>query len=510
MVLREGSRMNRTQLLDNDENIAIAAYPQAGETQRLRAGHLRFLRTIAESVGVQGPTGGVVIGAAILAGMSGGGTALVQVIAAIAMGFVAYAFVIFTRGFNSAGSVYGFTGAVVGPRFGFLSAWALMFVYINFAGGVYASFADEAQPAFAAIGLHLPWQIYALVAFILVVILAYLDIKISSTVILILEGASMALITVVGVIIAAKTGYHGHAFSFAPFRTHGVPLAALGLGVVYSFSAFSGFEAAATLGEESSRPRRTIPMAVALSLVVVAIYEIAVAAVVTNAFPSTKMLAGSAVPLVSVTDHLVSPWVGVLVNFGAVVSSFGAALASANGAARMLFALGRDGLGPKMLTWVSRRTGSPVGAVLWVAVASFAFLVGFLHDGSATRAVALILTYGADLILAAYGLVLIAAIVFTVKQRRSRLSTAILVVGLGIFIYIVKDTFVPFPAAPYNWDAYGALITLGIGLLLPVLSPKIRHGIGQSPLLKVGATALISSPGRKTKSGPSSTQGTAL
>jgi hypothetical protein len=116
---------------------AAAAYPGAGETERLRGGRLRFHRTIAESVGVQAPTAGVVIAAAVLASVSGGGTALVQIIAAIAMGFVAYAFIVFTRGFNSAGSVYGFTGAVAGPRFGFLSAWALMIVYASFAGALY-------------------------------------------------------------------------------------------------------------------------------------------------------------------------------------------------------------------------------------------------------------------------------------------------------------------------------------------------------------------------------------
>ncbi|GMA64232.1 hypothetical protein [Alicyclobacillus fastidiosus] len=127
-----------------------------------------------------------------------------QLIAAIAMGFVAYAFVMFTRGFNSAGSVYGFTGAVVGPIFGFLSAWSLMLVYINFAGGVYASVADEAQPAFAAIGLYLPWQFYAIVGFVLVVIFAYLDIKTSSTIILVLEGVSMLLVTIVCIVILAR------------------------------------------------------------------------------------------------------------------------------------------------------------------------------------------------------------------------------------------------------------------------------------------------------------------
>ncbi len=478
-----------TEPLEQHESGALA-YPSAGVSHRLRMGHLHFFRTIAESVGVQGPTGGVVISAAILAGISGGGTALVQVIAAVAMGFVAYAFVIFTRGFNSAGSVYGFIGAVAGPRFGFLSAWALMLVYVNFAGGVYASFADEAQPAFGAIGLHLPWQIYALAAFVLVVVLAYMDIKISSTVILLLEGISMALVTVVAIIILAKGGYHGHAFSPAPFHPDGTSLAVLGLGVVYSFSSFSGFEAAATLGEESARPRRMIPMAVALSLIVVAIYEIGITAVVTNAYPNTKLLAASAVPLVSVTDHFVASWVGTLVNFGAVVSSFGAALASANGASRMLFALGRDGLGPRMLARVSTRTGSPVGALSFVAVASLAFLAGFLRR-SATQAVAIILTYGADLILAAYTLVMIAAIIYTVKHRMRRVTTAILLVGLGILLYVVKDTFVPFPAAPYSWDAYGAMATLAVGVLLPVLSPRLRQGIRQSPLLKMGTAMLI-------------------
>src|SRR6516162_8623581 len=162
-----------------EEGIAAAAYPEAGETGRLREGHLRFFRTIAESVGVQGPTAGVVIAAAILASVSGGGTALVQIVAAVAMGFVAYAFVIFTRGFNSAGSVYGFTGAAAGPRFGFLSAWTLTLVYAGFAGADYVVTADEARPAFGTVGLNLAWQVYAVIAFVLVMALAYLDIKIS-------------------------------------------------------------------------------------------------------------------------------------------------------------------------------------------------------------------------------------------------------------------------------------------------------------------------------------------
>jgi amino acid transporter len=475
---------------------AAVAYPGAGETGRLRGGRLRFFRTVAESVGVQGPTAGVVIAAAVLASVSGGGTALVQLVAAVAMGFVAYAFVIFTRGFNSAGSVYGFTGAVAGPRFGFLTAWALMLVYASAAGSVYAVTADEAQPAFGALGLHLPWQVYAIIAFVLVMALAYLDIKISATVILALEAVSMLLVVTTCSIVLAKGGFHGHAFSSVPFRPNGVALSVLGLGIVLSFSTFSGFEAAATLGEECRQPRRLIPLAIAASLAVVAIFEIGVAAVVTNAYPSIGQLSTATVPLVTVTDKFVAGWMGTLVNFGAVFSAFGAALACAVGASRILFALGRDA-GPAMLHRTSRITGAPVGALICVGAGSLLTLLVVITEPLATRAVAIGLTYAADLNIAIYILVVAAAIIFTIRRRMSPVKTVILVIGLAILGYIVKGTFAPFPPPPYRWDALAAGITLAAGIALPFAYPPLRRGIRESPLLKAGASALLGAKPRQ-------------
>ena len=488
--------MTTRQVPAREESTAAAAYPGAEETGRLRGGRLRFFRTIAESVGVQGPTGAAVIAAAVLAGVSGGGTALVQIVAAVAMGFVAYAFVIFTRGFNSAGSVYGFTGAVAGPRFGFLSAWTLMLVYVSFAGGAYTATADEAQAAFGSLGLHLAWQVYAIITFVLVMALAYLDIKISATVILVLEGASMLLVVIACGIILAKGGFHGHAFSPAPFRPNGVPLSVLGLGVVLTFGNFSGFEAAATLGEESRQPRRLIPPAIAVSLAVVAIYAIGVAAVVTNAYPDITQLSKATVPLVTVTDTYVASWMGELVNIGAVVSVFGAALACVVGASRILFALGRDA-GPVMLRRTSRTTGAPLGALIWVGAGSLLTMLLFIKEPLATRAVAISFTYGADLIIVAYILVVAAAIIFTIRRRMSPVKTAILLIGLAVLGYVVKDTFIPIPPAPYRWDALAAGITLVAGIALPFAYPPLRRGIRNSPLLKAGASALLGNTERK-------------
>ena len=444
----------------------------------------------------KGPTATAVIGGAIVAGISGGGTALVHLVGAVAMGFVAYAFIIFTRGFNSAGSVYGFTGAVAGPRFGFLSAWALMLTYASFAGAVYALTADEAQPAFGAIGLHLAWPVYAIITFVLVMALAYLDITISAAVLLALEGVSMLLVIIACIIITAKGGYHGHALSSAPFRPGGVPLSVLGLGIVVAFASFAGFEGAATLGEESRQPRRLIPAAIAVSLAVVAVLVIGVDAVVRNAYPGVTQLAAASVPLVTVTDQYVASWMGTLVNFGAVVSAFGVCLACAVGASRILFALGRDA-GPGMLHRTSRRTGAPVGALIWVGAGSLVALLLFIKEPLATRAVAVSLSYGADLVIVAYILVVAAAIIFTVRRRMSPVKTAILLIGLAILGYVVKDTFAPIPAAPFNWVALAAGITVMAGIALPFAYPPLQRGILNSPLLKAGASALLGNTERK-------------
>ena len=467
------------------------AYAGDALTGHLKLDRLRFFRVIAESIGIQGPTGGVVITAAILASIVGGGTALVQVIAAIAMGFVAYAFVIFTRTFNSAGSVYGFTGAVAGPYVGFLSAWALTLVYVNFAGGVYASTADEAQPALASIGINWPWPVYAVIIFALVTILAFLDIKISSTIILLVEGLSILLVIIACIIITAKGGYHHHAFSTAPFRATGLSGAALGLGTVYAFSVFSGFEGAATLGEEAHQPRRNIPRAIWISLAAVAAYEILVSAVIQNAFPSVKALSLSAVPLVSVTSQFVTPWFGDLINWGAVLSSFGAALALMVGASRIIFALARDGFGPKMLRRTSPTTGAPTGAVGLVAVVSFVLLASFLWERQATTAVAVILTYGADLIIAAYTLAVGAALVLVIRAKMPWYRGAILSAGLVVLGYVAKETFVPLPSGPYRWDFLAAVASLVVGIALPIFSRRLRDGITTSPLLRVGSRALL-------------------
>lgn len=464
----------------------VVAVASDDPSRSLRGGSLRFFRTVALSVGIQGPTAGVIVGPAVLASIVGGAGALSYLLGFVAMAFVAYAFVVFSRSFNTASSVYGFNGAALGSRYGFVSAWLLLLVYTSFAAGVYASTADIAQSFLASVGVQVWWVWLAVAGWALTMVLAYASVGFSSLVVFVCEGAAIVLISIVGVAVLAHGGYHHHAFSAAPFATHGIALGILGLGVVNAFGGFSGFEGAATLGEESQRTTRTIPAAVAVSLVVSAAVYIAFTWIVDNAYASPTALAAAPAPLVHLAGVYVGPTMGKLVNLAGVISAFGAQLACVNAANRLLFSLGRELGGGRaarnFLVRTDRRRGSPVGALCVVGAASLAGLLAFSAEPHAIRALTLIVTYGAYLIVVAYLLTVVAAFVWVWRHRRRPAPLVALGVGAGILGYVLYDTFVPFPPAPFDWIVWTGAGSALVGVVI-TLVPAAYRRLGSSELL---------------------------
>lgn len=458
---------------------------------------LRFVRTIALSVGIQGPVAGVIVGPAVLASIVGGAGALAYLLGFVAMALVAYAFVVFSRSFNSAGSVYAFNGSALGPTFGFASAWILLLVYISFAGAVYTSTADIAQTLFASWGVQIWWVWFTLAGFVLTMLFAYLSIAYSSVVIFACEGLAVLLLAVVGIAVLAKGGYHDHAFSTAPFATHGVAFGVLGLGVVNAFGAFSGFEGAATLGEESRRSTRTIPAAVALSLVGAAAVYIVFTWIANNAYPNPAALAADPAPFVHLATIDVGSWMGKAVNIAGVISAFGAQLACINAANRLLFALGREVGGTEgrvgwFLTRTSYRSSSPVGALVVSGGASVGALLAFSFESTAIRALVLIVEFGAYLIIVAYLLTVIAAVVWVWRHGRRTVPLVVLSIGVVVLGYVLYDTFYPFPAAPFDWVVSVAAASAVLGVVIARV-PRVHRRLLASDLLR--ATRRLEVPG---------------
>ena len=237
------------------------------EPATLRANSVRFIGATASAVGIQAPTAGVTFLPALMAAIVGDAGPLAFLLALVAMLLVSYAFIVFAADFASAGSVFAFNGRALGAGYGFISAWLLLGVYIAYSASIYASNANFLESLFGP-SRSIPWPVFALLVWALALVLAYRRISVSTLLIFALEGVAIVLVAVVAVAVIAKGGFQGHGISGAIFNPGGVPLATIGLGVIFAFTGFSGFEVSATLGEETRRARRVIPASMLAALLV--------------------------------------------------------------------------------------------------------------------------------------------------------------------------------------------------------------------------------------------------
>ena len=150
---------------------------------------------------------------------------------------------------------------------------------------------------------------------------------------------------------------------FAPFGLGGVMT-----GASIIFFSYIGLDAVSTAGEEVKNPRRNLPLAILIALVVVTSLYVLVAIVAVAAQPAAEFdgqEAGLAAILEDVTG---ASWPATLLAAGAVVSIFSVTLVVIYGQTRILFAMGRDGMVPEFFHRLNPRTLTPVRATIFVAI----------------------------------------------------------------------------------------------------------------------------------------------
>ena len=113
-----------------------------------------------------------------------------------------------------------------------------------------------------------------------------------------------------------------------------------------------------------------------------------------------------------------------------------------------------------------------------------AALSGFALEPTATRAAALIIQYGAYLIVLVYLMTVFAALVWAWRTDRRPVPLGILAIGVGALGYILDKTFVPLPAAPFDLVLLAAMASVLLGAATLAM-PGPRARLGRSALLAV-------------------------
>ncbi|HEX8733415.1 MAG TPA: amino acid permease [Ktedonobacterales bacterium] len=163
--------------------------------------------------------------------------------------------------------------------------------------------------------------------------------------------------------------------AWTPFAPHG--WGAVGQTTVLLLFAFSGWEVVASLGAEFKHPQRDIPRSVMLSVAIITVLYLAVAAAIIGAreYGSPARDSVSVALLLSgglgVGAALVAAVIAVIVCVG-TINAFIA------GAARLAYALARDGAAPGWLATLDTR-GTPLAGVLLIGgFAEVGLLVSWL------------------------------------------------------------------------------------------------------------------------------------
>lgn len=133
------------------------------------------------------------------------------------------------------------------------------------------------------------------------------------------------------------------------------------------FVAFTGYARIATLGEEVRDPRRTIPLAIIVTLILAAVIYIAVAAVAIASIGAGQFAnapGAQVTPLELAAHAMEAPLLARLVALGAITAMLGVLLNLILGLSRVALAMGRRGDIPPIFGRVTESGKAPAAAVI--------------------------------------------------------------------------------------------------------------------------------------------------
>jgi amino acid transporter len=444
-------------------NTAAAPTSPLSTSYGLKSGALTPSETLAQSVALIAPTGAPVMTIPLVFGLAGQGAAIAYLISTIGVLLVALNVNQFARISASPGSLYTYITDHMHPRWGILAGWALAIAYIGTAAAVNAGVANYANVILRdRFGVRaFPVLLIALVM-VFACYLAYRDVQISARLMLWLEAASVALISLIAFSIIIRHGWH---LDMGQLTLAGVTPEKLRLGLVLAIFSSVGFESATSLGSEARDPLVSIPRAVKWSAILAGVFFFLCAyAEVLGFRGEAQPLDQSLAPLHVLARKAGLPaWVGTLTDLGAVLSFFSCFLACITAAARVLFLMGRHGALHSVLGDAHAENQTPHRAVLLSSIA--AFLPAAIMT---LRGVSLFDIYGLVGTLATFGFVtayiLVSAAAPLFLRSMGRLTGQ--AIGISVLAILAMGAALlgnlyPVPAAPYSYLPY-----LYAGLLL--------------------------------------------
>ncbi len=346
------------------------------ETGTLGKKNLTTMHAVAQALAI-GPMFSVAL---ILGGVSrpdigaGWNATLAVLLAGIGVLAIAYTISLYARKYAGAGAVYEYLTHGAHPWVGVFTA-GFFFVGALFlgGGGIYLGLSVLIDNFWKAhISTSGPaWWIWGMIALGIVLVLNYFGVRLAIRAMLTFAAISFIPMLILAFVIIAKGGESGNTLTmFNPGETSLFGITGGGVlgGILLGILLFVGFEAAASIGEESEDPHRSIPRALIGTVAVAAGFFVLMSYAFSIGYGQKAVSAGawafSPGPVSEMGTKYVGSWFATILELVVILDALALALAICVVIGRGFFALGRDGLLPAFFAKTSKRDTPWVGNLM--------------------------------------------------------------------------------------------------------------------------------------------------
>jgi amino acid transporter len=410
------------------------------------------------------------------AGFAGSTVPLVYLVAGVGSLCLASVIIRFTRRMASAGGLYTYISRGLDCNTGFIGGWLYAWGFaagISFVLIIASFFLSTVLTVHTSINLSWFQCFWILVA--LLTVFALLGIRFSTRTQLVFAALGVLLLVILACVILGKGGASG--VTLQPFNFNNAHSAHdFFYAMVFAFTGFIGFEAAAALGEESAEPLKLIPKAILSAVLVALVFYVFVTWAISVGFGVNNSAAWASNPgaLDFLATKYVGTWFATLVDIAVVIDAFVAALAGTALVSRTAFAMGREGGLPRVFAWTHPRFKTPwiaIIASLALTVILVTWLAHYTWNNPFTyfAFMATTATFG---ILGTYILVSLGGMAYFWRTRAASevaynvlLDIVLPVAAMVVCGLTIYWSITPRPPKPISYSIWVAVAWLGLGLV---------------------------------------------
>src|SRR5215469_9854309 len=370
--------------------------------------------------------------------------------------------------------------------------YASVVAYSVFEASLAGGFAYFLSLKLNQFGVNIAWPWLALAMVLIISLLTYFDVRISSMVLAVGLISEVVILLIFDVFLFAR----GHVTAaplnpvnaFKSFPAEGkLAAGAVGIGLFFAFWSWVGFEMAPNYGEESRDPKRIVPRALYISVIGLGIFYTLTAWAPLGGYPSTHAAIHQAQTApynyyLQPANQYAGHWVAVLLSYLIITGSFACGMAFHNTTARYFYSLGREGLLPKALGRTHPRFKSPhIASIVQSIIAAgivilFAVVTG--TDDPTQQAYlqlyGLMAVMGVIVILSVQALVSLAILVYFFRYHRDEvhwwktgLAPLLALVSQAFVVYLLFDNISTiagkYPLVKWLGPIDLAVVLIGVG-----------------------------------------------